>query len=436
MSSLLPHSLLLLCTLLLASFQLQAATPQQDFEQGVRYFKSGKPEQAIGYFERARKAGLNTAALHYNLGVSYYKLARYESAITAFKRAGRFSKMAPLAWYNIGLVRQKQGNSKDALKWFKKASKATNDKKLKQLADRKISQLKARKKTWSGLVYGGYGYDDNVTLDPDNLNLATDQSDNFYELFVYARGQISGSRQSGWLFKGRLFDDIYTTLDQFNFMEANAGFFRTLPLGSWNSESGVYFTYSTLGDKGYLQTANLSFDARKRYARKSSLRFRVRLHALDNIEPIYNSVAGSSVDARIETRWRAGRKSRYRAYYQFDYNARNNRYNAATNEFYSLSPLRHRLRLDYDVKFSSKWRAKIAGEYRYSWYRQENNNRYTNNTDERRTENRLRAYLTLSYQFIDNMAVNLEYLYTNNFSNIQLYEYSRNIYMANVEYQF
>ena len=56
------------------------ADAASDFARGSELFRSGDYSAAARYFESARKQGMSSVALYYNLGSSYFKLGEYEGA--------------------------------------------------------------------------------------------------------------------------------------------------------------------------------------------------------------------------------------------------------------------------------------------------------------------------------------------------------------------
>jgi tetratricopeptide (TPR) repeat protein len=81
--------LILTLLLVFATVGMAQAADNADssFKAGLKAFRSGDYQTALGHFEQARRQGLKRPALDYNLGVSYYKLKDYNRARDAFLRA-------------------------------------------------------------------------------------------------------------------------------------------------------------------------------------------------------------------------------------------------------------------------------------------------------------------------------------------------------------
>lgn len=402
------------------------------FDAGMKAFRAGDYREAVNAFEKARKAGLDIPALFYNLGVGYYKLEDWAKAQEMFLRTSRFRDMAPLAYYNLGLISLKKGNRNEAKKWFSQTMTATDDPRLEGLAQQQLDELKQVKEAWATFVSAGLGYDSNVTLDNDTLTNISSQSDYFTELFAHTRGVLTGTSNDGVILKASLFGDVYKELTDFNLIEANIGAYKTFPVSTWRNEAGGYVTYSTLGGSGYLQSANLSWLTRNNISDRTRLRMRLRLRYVEAVDNQYSAVDGSAEDLRIEGRWLLNSKNRFRAYYQLELNQRNG--SETTTTFTSLSPTRNTLRGEYTLLINQDWSMRLAGAYRNSSYSEANTE--ADGTVIHRNDDRLRAYLEFSRILNRHTLLGLEYMYTDNRSNIDRYTYDQQVIMANLQFMF
>ena len=430
---LLIHRLVILILLSVTLPLVAAETTANDyFEQARQAFKKGDFALAVQEFKKAQQAGMDNAALHYNLGVSYYRLGDYRKAEAAFLRTARFRRMAPVAYYNLGLVKLRQKQNEAAASWFQKTIDTTTDKKLRTLAERMLRNTQTKHAGWDGYIYAGIGYDDNVTLDNDTLTNVSTRADNFLELYGSVHRVLSGSRKQGLLLKANAYASYYYWLNNYNIMEMKGGLYKTLPLDAWSNETGVYATYTTLGGHRYLASANLSVTSKRRLSPAYRLRFRLRLHAIEAMQSRYDYLSGSRLDFRTEGRWYRNNGGSLRAYYQLDINNRND-YRAGT-VFSSYSPTRHRLRLDYSFSPLSGWLVRAGGEYRLSRYNDANVD--SSGRIIRREDNRKRALLELTHRLNRQADILLEYSYTDNNSTINRYSYRRNMWMGSLQYLF
>jgi hypothetical protein len=77
---------------------------------------------------------------------------------------------------------------------------------------------------------------------------------------------------------------------------------------------------------------------------------------------------------------------------------------------------------------------RLSGEYRNSSYSEDNIE--ADGTVIKRNDDRLRGYLEFSRILDKNTNLSLEYTYTDNQSNIDRYSYSKNVFMANLQFLF
>ncbi len=431
------HRAALALLLLGAGIGSALASAEDDFRKGQQAFKAGRYEQALGWFEKARRAGMRNAAIYYNLGVTHYRLGHYREAEKAFLETTRFPKLAPLAWYNLGLVKLRQGDRKAAADWFRKAADGTDDPKLRSLANDRLADLQPRKR-WRSFAYAGLGYDDNITLTSDVITVPTGKSDSFLELYAHTRGVLSGTLRDGILLRAGAFGDFYASLSDYNYLEFNAGLYKSLPIGNWRTEGGLRFSRSRYGFADYLQITSLVLRGKRRLSPRSQLQMRFRLRNLDAIDNRYDYLSGSSYDLRIGARWRTGSRGSLRAYYQFQDNDRNDLRTAT--EFHSVSPQRHRLRLTWRNRLSDAWQMRLAGEYRLSLYPEDN--LYNSGAIRiRREDNRWRALAEVTRALSRQTDLVFSYVYTNNDSNLTLpgivdYDYTRNMFLASLQHSF
>jgi len=427
------HVLLLLT--FLAAPAIAQSTAQSDFDTGTRAFKAGHYEQAARAFEQARRAGMDTPALWYNLGVSYYRLGDYDKAETAFRHTARYQRMAPAAYYNLGLIELRRGRADPARRWFERARDDTQDDKLRTLAAHMLERAARREhahKDWAGILYAGLGHDDNVTLENASLNQTTGKSDTFAELFASTRGILNGTGRDGLLLKANAYALKYNSQTQFDMTVLTAGLYRTKPIGEWDGEAGAYYSHSTLGGHGYLGIASVSLQATDYVSRTTRVRLRYRYHHESALDSRYNYLDGNAHDLRAEGRWLLDNGMRLRAYYRLQLENRADLRTATT--FTSVSPTRHTAHVDLTLPVAERWDLNTMVEYRRSRYADPN--LLAGGQHTRRDDDRTRARLRLTRELSPQASLEFQYTYTDNQSSISTYTYSRNVVSAAVQYLF
>lgn len=412
-----------------------ATDAQAHFNAGTQAFKSGHYREAAGEFELARHAGMENAALWYNLGVCYYRLGQYDRSETAFRRTAHYEAMAPVAYYNLGLIDVRRGRIAQARGWFKRAHDDTYDPKLLALASHMLVQTERRErkhKAWTSILYASLGRDDNVTLENTPLARATGKSDTFAELFASTRGVLAGQSTNGLLVKANAYRLAYQNMSQFDMTVLSAGLFAAHPLGDWGAEAGARYSHSSLGGTDYLGTSSLSLAATDNLSVTTRVRLRYRYYHDSALNNRYDYLNGNVHDLRAEGRWLLNKGRRVRAFYRLEIENRNDLRTATT--FTSFSPTRQTVHVDLTLPLAVKWDADGTLEYRRSRYADASV--LAGGRSTRREDNRWRERLTFMRQLNRRAALRLQYMHTNNDSNIATYSYSRNVLSAAVEYIF
>lgn len=175
--------LLVLCLWLVAG-QAPAADP---FAVGVAAFKQGDYDRALGLFLEARREGRDSEALRYNLAATYYRLGRYEDSARYFRSL--LPTKPALASYNLGLVARAQGDSETAARRFAQSLRAAEpDSRLASLASQALERVRSEAAP-GGDASGGaqlaVGYDDNVAFEP--VGGRNDLEDAFVEGYFWGR---------------------------------------------------------------------------------------------------------------------------------------------------------------------------------------------------------------------------------------------------------
>ena len=149
------------------------ASAKDDYNDGVEFFKKGDYHSAIASFKSAEKKGMESAALYYNLGSAYFKTEQYDASKKYFTRVRQYPDQRALAEFNLGMIAMEQNNNEEALAHFKYAQANSKDKKIVDASKQTIAELTGTPKRWGAFVLGNIGYDDNISVTPDNLALGS-----------------------------------------------------------------------------------------------------------------------------------------------------------------------------------------------------------------------------------------------------------------------
>lgn len=407
---------------------LAQSSAETYFSQGIEAFRSGKYEIALNAFERARKEGMAHPSLYYNMGVSAYRLARFEEAKGHFLQAAQYPQIQQLAYYNLGLVALKLNDQYQAIDWFDSALEGGNDK-VRVLAATQLEQLLQRLvKNSYGFLGVSYGYDNNV-IDP-SVTTTTEEEDSFVELFA-AGSHIFGSPNNGWRADASMYLMDYAKVDDLDLAALRLGVARVTKVGQWRSEAGIFGDWSTLGQDAYLATQSIELKGKRSIGDKARLQLRYRLDHISALDSQYDYLQGQRHRAKIEGSRDFGRLDLGLAY-EYEYNDREDLDTGTT--FSSYSPVRHAATVKGNVRLSSHWKLLSQFGYRYSDY--DKPNRLADGTKVNRSDEQLKVSLRLEGNPYAQWHLYTAYDHTENTSNIDVFDYNRDLFTAGVSWAF
>lgn len=425
------RAILFIGLLLLAGTAFAASDGDQQFSEGLRAFNAGDYQKALDAFEAARAAGRAGVDLDYNLGVTQFRLGDYAAARASFLRVARHAPMAALAHYNLGLVALREDDRAAARHHFQLAYQQTRDTKLRALARIRLDRLRDERvadRAWTGLAQLGLGHDDNV-IEPDLLQPSA-QSDSYLELFAVAGGPLTGTNAHGLRLELIGYALAYRDLDIYDMAFGRATLAWAAPRGAWRSEFGVYGDYSTLGGDPYLASSGPVLRAARAITPHTDLDLRYRYSRIDARDPAYAPLDGTRQQAEIALDWRRD-ASGLRTSAEFEHNDRSDL--RVSGGFTSYSPMRHGLRTVADLPPIGAWRPALELGFRVSRYNDPN---IVGGAAVTREDQRYQAAARLVRELGHRWQLHLEYLYTDNTSNLAAYDYRRNLVSLGVAWVY
>lgn len=407
-----------------------ATTAESQFRKGVAAFKAGDYGRAITRFEAAREAGLDSPALYHNLGVSYYRRGHYAKAAAAFRKLARDPRNRGLAHYNLGLVAQARDRPAQARDHFRTARSQARSADIRDLADRRLEGLPtadSRPPPLSLLASAGLGYDDNVTLVPDDIVGTSGTGDRFLHYLAVATAQVTGDRRHGFQIKGSLMGTDYAEIHRFDQTYLRGGVEWDRRWGEWDTDLAAYAGRIILGGEGFETIYTGEAAGYRDLAADIRLRLRYRLSRIEAEAP-YAYLTGNRHRASVSGRYR--NRGSARLGYELAYNDRRDR--STADSFASVSPTRHHLFAQGSYPVNGPWEAEAKAEYRFSHYPEANTDSETG-LDRVRQDHRLRLRVTVSRELPWQLRGSASYERTDNRSNIAAYDYSANRYRLSVE---
>lgn len=427
-SSLLRLALMLITSLSLLLPGSAFANARQDFDKGMLYFKQAQYDKAIRAFEQAQKKGLKKPALYYNLGVSHFKTKRYDKAKTYFKQTLKYKNMKSLAEYNLGLVALKKNNRKEAKQWFKK-SRTSSNKKIATLSERQLEKLSPKKrsratKKWYSYASFSYGYNTNIKLVP--VEVATNTSNSFMDLYASTSGILSGTYTDGYSLDGFAYLLDYADINSYDETQARLGLYKSKKYAAWQTRIGGYYEHSTFGKDPYQRVIGVEARAKRGLQKTNKLSLRYRYNDIKSLFRAYDYLQGWRQQFRTEYLDYTASDST-RLYYELELNDRQNLVRA-NGEQRNYSPTRHKFQAVYRYNLTKAWR--IGGEFSYRF------SKYQPTPTQNRQDDRYRAALEARYKINRQWRVTGRYQRTDNSSTESIYSYTQNLYYVSVGASF
>ncbi len=403
----------------------------QVFDQGVTAFRAGNYQAALQLFLDARRAGLDTPGLRYNLGATYYRQGRYAEAEREFRALVRDPEWAPLAHYNLGLTAQRMGREQQAIEHFEQAQRITTEPNLRSLAATALERLGhalQSKRTGAVASLAG-GYDSNATLSPDAATVGTShQGDVFVEALAAASQRLIGNTGRGWYAHGGLVLRKYRDLNQFDLTGSRVGLSRETDSGRLQTVLGGYFDTVYIGGERFQRSAVADMQARSRLNSGGELRGRYQFERIaggagfEYLDGWQQRLSGEAGFAPAPAFVRVG--------YQLEINHRRDL--ELGGDFSSYSPARHSLFATLILPDVAGWRTEGRIEYRVSRY----NDPYRLNggtVEVTRRDDRYGIAARANRRLGASWRAFIDYSYYRNDSNLDTYDYSRYQVMVGIE---
>jgi tetratricopeptide (TPR) repeat protein len=390
------------------------ASAKEDYNNGVEFFKKGDYHSAIASFKSAEHAGMESAALFYNLGSAYYKIEQYASSKKYFSRVTEYPDKRALAEFNLGMIALRQSNTKQALAHFKYAEANSSDKKIVAAAKQTIAELTGTAKRWGTYLLANFGYDDNISVTPDNLALGVD--DTFYNIYASADFVVQGKRKHGWLLDAALFTIDYSDSDNFDQDFYTIGLRNEHRFSSWDTIAHLKYGNSTFGGEDLQSVYKLDVLGVTPLPGNQKIILRYRYDDFTSKNSLYDYLEGWRQRAQIRY-FRNTVKSNQQVYYEGELNNRGELVTSLAS--YEYSPTRHMFGGKYTHKFSDKWYLSGDLSYRVS--------DFPASSTLDRDDTRWLLDVLLDYRIDHSLSIKSDIKFLQNDSTVDIYTYDKTV---------
>lgn len=465
--------LLLFLMLIVATVTDACADEALDyFKQGVTAARSGDVKTAVRAFETAKRMGMTTNALYYNLGVIYYRMKVYSWSAQYFRLLANDDTYSALANYNLGLIAAHQNNIAQAVYYFRICNGSTNDPKLKALSALAIQRFlpstnvsnnmlsknktgqkdvdpKAKISTWHGIIVTTYGRDNNVGLANDEVKSVTGVSelhDSYFDGLITTHGFFTGNEDGGFSMTGFASLQKYMTTSVnkiYSFRQYHLSFNRETKVAYWNMAYGIGLDRINFGQLDFEHLYSLFIGGKRNFSDTSYIRASYSICKIE-ANSLYAYLNGARQILGFDYT-NLGKDWKYRLGYGLEFNDRQDFSDSTTNTYIyqSFSPIRNALSITGSYTLSTNWQGRAELQYRNSLYRKDDVHVDTStNTHFKRNDNRYQFIAALTYQVSRNTQAGFEYSYTWNDSNRvdssgnQLSDYQRNLINVSFSWRY
>lgn len=429
---------------------VRAGAGDAAYATGTKAYAEGRIELAVAQFEHARRAGNDSPELHHALGSAYMRLGRLEDAEKEFRTLTGNLQWAPLGYYNLGAVAIAADDKQQAARWYQLAYQSSSNETLRKQAAMQLSQLGVtpREKRLAFSVAVSGGYDSNITVSGIEEELVDIESnaDRFMDYSGTVGMRVWGDNQHGVRLTGSALYRDYRTVNRFDQGVARGGAVYDRKVGSVQGEAGL-LAESIVLDGSQAQLAGIAYvQGTQPLTARQSVRGRydaTRIEGGDDFEFLSGWQHEGTAEYMIQ-----GARVGLGVGYSYEYSERDDRSREMTvavpvcpligpcssvdvllAEFSSFSPIRHRgfTRLVWQPE--AGWTFRVEGEYQDSTYRDEDTV-FANGIElarVRREEHRTTAIVGGERRLGRHWALTGDYAYTKNSSNLENYDYERNL---------
>lgn len=422
-------------TALQQTLQLDPSKTYVHYHLGLAYFQAQHYQEALPHFTQALSFDTNKAATHFYLGYTHYQLKQYQEALPFFEQTMAIdSELAPSAQYYRGLTLYALEQNEQAQSAFEAAVAAAPSSTIGVNAQRYLEALAQRTRDQRLLQVQGvvsFQYDDNVTIGDDDI---ISREGDGRTVFAFI-GRVLPVRNGPWRlgFEYDLFQTLHFDLDEFNIQSHTGKAFARWKRDRVTLHMATDYTYTTLDNNRFSEalTVHPSITIREtdRLLSVVSVRYRRSNYFNQFIVPGEEDVRdrdGWNVRPGVTQYWTFNQQRSYmRLSYEFE---------ASRNDGTDWEYDSHRLAVGLYSPLFWGLNLDVEGAYRRRDYLHANSFdsnplgvRTTMDQDER-ADDRFTASVVLSREFGPYLILSAGYAHTSNLSNINFFEYDRNIW--------
>ncbi|MFH0811427.1 MAG: tetratricopeptide repeat protein [Pseudomonadota bacterium] len=407
------------------------------YNLGVGYFRAGDYAKALSNFMDAEKAQPDRAMLYFYQGYINYLIEKFDMVASPLNKAQELDpSLTQSCQFYRAMSLMKSKNYNDAEKEFQATIDTAPETELAEAAKSlkvRVAELRKQEKRWSIIPSISMQFDDNVTLEPDELPTAVRVSDeeDFRTVF-HLIGEYRFFKNDCWSSVGRYtyYESLHSSLHDFDLIknQVNLNLTRMATLGGLSTTLGfdVDYSHNLLDARSYLDTIHFRTTWGMNLKQNNFLQWQWKIQTKDFHYSIFNSQAdrdGVNNLVGFNHFWFHCNNARYfRWGFLYDHDSTN-----GSDWDYDG----YRFLMGYSLPLWKAIKLKLDGEYFYQDYK--NSDSVYN---QERSDREYTWSVSFNRDFRSNLNLALQYLGRQHDSNIEFYEYDRNVYMLTLTAYF
>jgi len=407
-----------------SAFAEEKAAFELSVTKGILALDQQEYEKAVAYFHAAVQENPDDPAANLYLGISLNNSGNEQEGEKFLKKALMLDPLSPQTNLELGIFYYKKGLHAEARDFFETAKKTAQGTDTAKLAGDYIEQIDregTKVKDWALSLTAGGQYDSNVILDsgsgplPEGISQKSD-----WRGIIFIEGKFT-PRLTDQITLGptySFYQSLQAELTDFNVQQHLPGFLLDISLSKNVMLKAFYnYEYTTVGNEEYVSAHSVSpavtiaegngFFTVLRYQYQDK-DFKDSDMFPDNSERDgFNNLAGITQYIPLSQKCLLGLN------YTYDYDS-------TDADYWTYRGNAGHLDLRFD--FGEGWELDLYGQY----YRKDYKADYPGYSTAR--EDKMMTFSTnLTKKFTSNFDITAGWMYVNNDSNIDIFEYNRNI---------
>jgi tetratricopeptide (TPR) repeat protein len=407
-----------------AAYAEEQASFERSLTKGILALDRQEYGKAVEYFTAAVKAKPDDPSANLYLGIALNNSGNEREGEKFLKKALKLDPLSPQTNLELGILYYKKGLHAEARDFFETAKSNDTGTDIADLADEYIEDIDQegmKVKDWALNFTAGGQYDSNVILDsgagplPEGISRKSD-----WRAILFVEGKFT-PRLTDQITLGptySFYQSLQAELTDFNVQQHLPGVLFDIALGkNVLLKTSYFYEYTKVGNEEYISAHSISPVVSISEGRGffTVLRYQYQKKDFKDSDMFpnnserdgFNNLGGISQYVPLSRMCLMG------LHYAYDYDS-------AAEKYWSYSGNAGHVDLRFNL--GKSWNLDLYGQYYQKDYKAEYPGTSTKRTDKMAT-----FYANLTKTFASRFDITAGWMYVNNNSNIDVFEYDRNI---------